>query len=1286
MKKLIFYLILIILSIHSINIVLASNIKIDSKIENGDELNINLCPDKETTVKVTATNLSQNLSANVYFSTEMSWIIIKNPGPYLVPPTQSITIDVTISSNDLIPTDYLGYIKVRFEWIVTPPTPPVPPSEKILTIKLKVLLPEFSVMPKEINITILPFSEKTLYFTVRNGVCENLLTLFSTKEYFEGRLVGAIFSKKLSLMPNESTMFPIKIKTENFISGNEIIEVNFNTKYVTYLGSSASLSIRIIVNSSTKITISGIVEEVNEKEKYMRILLEDNKKYRVRLRDEDIGKYKIGDYINLTGYYDGETIYPIEIIKPECGIFISDPENITFCPTCPELLYGGELSIKENLKSIKIKVKNSGKVNIKVSGSIELKIETKPDDVKIEIKIEPSSLSLNPNEEKEFTITVEVKENPRKLSAYFTYKLKFSISPSPPCPKEIEKEFNVNICPTTRIISGVLKFINPENKECVLKGAKVLLFLNYEPKCIVYEKFKSHEGDFRDVIKSQQPNYSVHESFNKDLPNKKYYLETYTNEKGEFKFSFFDTNCKHDYKIYVLFETKEFKLTYGDCKNIFFLNVNIKNEEKPCPQIINSREIVIGKDSNIKYPENYTFDPKDMAQIFCHMDEAFSLFRNEKCDGKDIIDKTMLPIDVCAYSNENGTFYGYTEKKINIEKGDSNSTSFDRAMNREWHEFGHFLHNSIVGDTTFKDTLTGRRKNHEGVMNDTTSDSFTEGFAEATSILILRLLKLKGTCCSDLSTFNNGKYKWGNATSDLENEKFKSDTAVYEYFDDAGKCKQLDKSKVICEGGKLVYKEGGKTFPVIVSGSREEFAVAGLLLDLLDSGSWYDEIKNNVVIHGKDDDGFYFPKWQDFLCLIKDKSVKSIKELYEALREKYTDYSSRDKIDKIFVAHGFFQDKNFNGMKDSNEKIGVTFRCEHEYWWYDSGWHKETRNKIEERPNQPLIPQANITPYLFDKDGNKIENGILIVEVLSFNGIVNYSYEREAKSGEPFYIYIVPNGDEILRIYMKDSKEKPLIITEDELWNSVLNDRPTILEHNFNMTEEEPPPEITLEKEIFDFGSLLEGEKSSLTYSFLNSGRGTLSLSISSLNNWISVDPKSFEGNAGFITVSIDTTNLKSGINEGKIKIIFNQVEREIKVKVNVIKKIKKTVIELFIGNKEAYINGELYILDSEPYIKPPGRTMVPLRFISEGLGATVDYSPKVGKVEEVYIYYKDKKITLYIGKKEALIDDKKIILDAEAEIKKGRTFVPIRFIAETFGAKVDWETSTRKVTITLEE
>jgi hypothetical protein len=54
--------------------------------------------------------------------------------------------------------------------------------------------------------------------------------------------------------------------------------------------------------------------------------------------------------------------------------------------------------------------------------------------------------------------------------------------------------------------------------------------------------------------------------------------------------------------------------------------------------------------------------------------------------------------------------------------------------------------------------------------------------------------------------------------------------------------------------------------------------------------------------------------------------------------------------------------------------------------------------------------------------------------------------------------------------------------------------------------------------------------------------------------------------------------------------------------------------LQLTIGSKDALVNGQSVTLDSEAVILPPGRTFVPLRFISETLGATVDYD-EVNKV-----------------------------------------------------------------------
>ncbi len=59
--------------------------------------------------------------------------------------------------------------------------------------------------------------------------------------------------------------------------------------------------------------------------------------------------------------------------------------------------------------------------------------------------------------------------------------------------------------------------------------------------------------------------------------------------------------------------------------------------------------------------------------------------------------------------------------------------------------------------------------------------------------------------------------------------------------------------------------------------------------------------------------------------------------------------------------------------------------------------------------------------------------------------------------------------------------------------------------------------------------------------------------------------------------------------------------------------------------------------------------------------------------------------LKLGIGKKELLVNDtKKVELDATPIIKNDRTLVPIRFIVESLGGKIQWNPKERKVTIEL--
>lgn len=58
-------------------------------------------------------------------------------------------------------------------------------------------------------------------------------------------------------------------------------------------------------------------------------------------------------------------------------------------------------------------------------------------------------------------------------------------------------------------------------------------------------------------------------------------------------------------------------------------------------------------------------------------------------------------------------------------------------------------------------------------------------------------------------------------------------------------------------------------------------------------------------------------------------------------------------------------------------------------------------------------------------------------------------------------------------------------------------------------------------------------------------------------------------------------------------------------------------------------------------------------------------------------------KIEMTIGSNKAFVDGKEVELLRAPEVKNGTTLVPIRFVAETLGCDVDYESATKKITIT---
>ena len=107
--------------------------------------------------------------------------------------------------------------------------------------------------------------------------------------------------------------------------------------------------------------------------------------------------------------------------------------------------------------------------------------------------------------------------------------------------------------------------------------------------------------------------------------------------------------------------------------------------------------------------------------------------------------------------------------------------------------------------------------------------------------------------------------------------------------------------------------------------------------------------------------------------------------------------------------------------------------------------------------------------------------------------------------------------------------------------------------------------------------------------------------------------------------------------------------------------------------------NGEELYTDVPGFLVD-GRTLVPIRCISETLGAEVSWNQTT---RQASIITEDKEIILTIGSAYALVNGVKVSLPdgVSASLAKvdgsARTVVPLRFVSEQLGADVQWDSKT---------
>lgn len=105
---------------------------------------------------------------------------------------------------------------------------------------------------------------------------------------------------------------------------------------------------------------------------------------------------------------------------------------------------------------------------------------------------------------------------------------------------------------------------------------------------------------------------------------------------------------------------------------------------------------------------------------------------------------------------------------------------------------------------------------------------------------------------------------------------------------------------------------------------------------------------------------------------------------------------------------------------------------------------------------------------------------------------------------------------------------------------------------------------------------------------------------------------------------------------------------------------------------------------DAKPFIdSSSNRTMIPIRFVSEKLGAAVQWDEVTRTVK---MDKGGKQVALRIGEKKATVAGKQITFDAAAVIQESRTFVPLRFVSEAYGIQVVWDKVNQAVHIVTKQ
>ncbi len=264
-------------------------------------------------------------------------------------------------------------------------------------------------------------------------------------------------------------------------------------------------------------------------------------------------------------------------------------------------------------------------------------------------------------------------------------------------------------------------------------------------------------------------------------------------------------------------------------------------------------------------------------------------------------------------------------------------------------------------------------------------------------------------------------------------------------------------------------------------------------------------------------------------------------------------------------------------------------------------------------------------------------------------------------------VEIKDNGDFEEEISLKEGENKINIVAVDNAGNKT--------EKALIVTVDTTPPVV----------------KITAPANFETVNEGSITVSGTATDSSSGIDTVTVNGNA--VTVASDgsfSTSVSLTEGDNTITIVATDKAGNKTTKTITVTYRSQIVITLQPSNPYMTVNGVQQEIDpgrgTKPVIIPKwGRTVVPIRAIVEALGGTIGWD---GKERKVTINFNGTVINLWIDNPKAKVNGETKWIDPNNHdvkpiIVNSRTMLPLRFVAESLGCKVDWDAATRTITIT---